>query len=226
MSRAVWLGELSYESARALQEGLVEERQRNRVGDSWLLVSHPPTITLGKRSSAADFPFGRERLEERGIRLVEVARGGGPTYHGPGQLVLYPVVQLEGRGVKQFVTEGLRMLSALAAHFGVRAEGLLDPAGLWVEGARAKLGAVGLKIERGVTNHGFSFNVNPALEIYDLFYPCSQRDAAVTSLARELGDRGPELRAVAEWAVELLEGESYFPVSKLGLGAISTYPGG
>lgn len=226
MSRALWLGELSYERARELQEGLVAERQRDAIGDSWILVSHPPTVTLGKRSSTADFPFGRARLEEAGVRLIEVARGGGPTYHGPGQLVLYPVVRLADRGVKQFVSEGLSLLCSLASHFGVRATGLLEPAGVWVDGGRAKLGAVGLKIERGVTNHGFSLNVNPALEVYDLFHPCSQRGAQVTSLERELGARCPKLRAVAEHAITLLERIPRSEAGKAELRVISTYPGG
>ncbi len=223
MSGAVWLGELSYAAARTLQEELVVKRQREEIGDTVLLLSHPPTITLGSRSSPADFPLGRAILEQRGISLIEVARGGGPTYHGPGQLVIYPVVKLAGRGVKQFVAAGLAKLAELAAQFGVRAEGALEPAGLWVSSPCAKLGAVGLKIERSVTNHGFSFNVDLPLDVYELFYPCSQRESAVTSLAQELGGEGPTIRTVAECAAELFD-PRIGPDPRKNLK--STYPGG
>ena len=233
---AVWLGELSYVTARALQEQLVNARQRDAIDDTVLILSHPPTITLGKRTTPADFPLGQGALAQRGVQLVEVERGGGPTYHGPGQLVIYPVVSLDGRGVKQFVERGLQTLAVLASCFGVQAQGELDPAGLWVSGARSghpaapkrKLGAVGLKIERGVTNHGFSFNVNVELEIYDLFRPCSLSGAAATSLAHELPGSCPELKVVAQRAVELF---SVWPSGRdIGAGESaerkSTYPAG
>jgi lipoate-protein ligase B len=180
-------GLVPYEEARQAQLRLQEERQRGAIADVLLLLEHPPVYTRGRRSSAEELPMGREWYELQGIEVRDTDRGGRVTYHGPGQLVAYPIVSLRpyGDDVLAYV-RGLErvMIEALAEH-GVEA-GLVDgKTGVWV-GAR-KIGSIGVHVSRGVTTHGLAVNVDNDLQPFKWIVPCGIEGVAMTSLSRELG---------------------------------------
>jgi len=183
------LGLVPYEEALALQRSLVEERRAGRIDDVLLLLEHPPVLTVGVRGDGgrSHILASSEELTARGIAVHETGRGGDVTYHGPGQVVGYPILDLSPhrRDVHRYVRDLEEVLIRVAADFGVvagRVEGLT---GVWV--GDEKLAAVGVRIARWVTSHGFAFNVNTELDDFKLIVPCGIADRGVTSLARLLG---------------------------------------
>lgn len=183
------LGRVPYDEALSLQQRLVEDRRAGRVGDLLLLLEHPPVITIGARREAG-MPHvlaTADVLAARGIDLVETGRGGDVTYHGPGQVVGYPIIDLrpDRRDVHRYVRDLEAVMIGAAADFGVEAVRVEGLTGAWV--ASDKLGAIGVRISRWITSHGFAFNVTTDLESFDLIVPCGIRDRGVTSLERLLG---------------------------------------
>ncbi len=180
-------GTVPYEEARAMQKRLEGARQRGEIADVLLLLEHPPVYTRGRRSTAAELPMGVEWYEAQGIEVRDSDRGGRVTYHGPGQLVVYPIVSLRpyGDDVHAYV-RGLEraMIAALAAH-GVEANLSEGETGVWV-GSR-KIGSIGVHVSRGVTTHGLAVNVNNDLQPFEWIVPCGIEGCQVTSLGRELG---------------------------------------
>jgi lipoyl(octanoyl) transferase len=180
-------GTVPYEEARAAQRQLAGRRQRDEVADVLLLLEHPPVYTRGRRSTPDELPMGVEWYEIQGIEVRDTDRGGRVTYHGPGQLVAYPIVSLAAYGddVHEYVRRLEKvMIGALAEH-GVEA-GLIDgQTGVWV-GDR-KIGSIGVHVSRGVTTHGLAVNVNNDLQPFEWIVPCGIEGCAVTSLGRELG---------------------------------------
>ena len=190
-----YLGRLGYQEAWDIQRALVEARHDSRIDDSLLLLEHPPTYTVGRRTEASHLLLPRERLEELGAAVIDVDRGGQATYHGPGQLVGYPIVGLRGWGGPLHYVRTLEaVLIGTLAHFGVQAGRIDGLTGVWV-GDR-KIAAIGVKISRGVTSHGFALNVTTDLSWFDHIIPCGIRDREVTSLQRALG-RSVSLEEVA-----------------------------
>jgi lipoyl(octanoyl) transferase len=212
---AHWLGRMRYADAHALQERLVDARikgpQRGGIGDTLLLLEHEPVVTLGRGAHAENILVSRDELSRRGIEVHETGRGGDVTYHGPGQLVAYPIFDLhpDRLDVRRYVRDLARVMIALASDHGVDAsfiEGDAKLVGVWVDeaspsrwpgdpreegGARkaAKLGAIGVRLSRWVTMHGFAFNVSTVLSGFDVIVPCGIAAYGVTSL-HKLG-RGP-----------------------------------
>lgn len=189
------LGVVSYADGLVRMDELAAARAEGLVPDTVLLLEHPPVITLGRSGKAEHVLVSRDELARRGVELFETGRGGDVTYHGPGQIVAYPIFDLspERRDVRRYVA-GLEetMIRAVAAH-GVAATRRKGYPGVWV-GAR-KIGAIGVRIRRWVTTHGLALNVATALEAFDLIVPCGIRDGGVTSLAQELG-RDPGIARV------------------------------
>ncbi|HST68106.1 MAG TPA: lipoyl(octanoyl) transferase LipB [Solirubrobacterales bacterium] len=180
-------GIVPYAEALELQRELAARRQREEIGDVLLLLQHPPVYTRGRRSKPEELPMGAAWYEAQGIEVLATDRGGLVTYHGPGQLVAYPIVQLRGYGddVHEYV-RGLErtMVAALAEH-GVRAGPIEGLTGVWV-GTR-KIGSIGLHVSRGVTTHGLAVNVNNDLQPFEWVVPCGIEGVSMTSLTRELG---------------------------------------
>lgn len=177
------LGRLSFEAAFARQESLADARRREVAGDTLLLVEHDPVYTLGRNADPGNVLASEADLLSRGIALVRTTRGGQVTYHGPGQLVGYPILRLatgRGRGVLWYVAQLEAVLIAVLARFGV--EGRTDPVnrGVWI--GQVKVAALGVRVAGGVTMHGFSLNVNVALQDYAGIVPCGIPDRGVTSL--------------------------------------------
>jgi lipoyl(octanoyl) transferase len=195
------LGRVSYAEALELQRTLVEDRRAGRVGDVLLLVEHPHVITLGTRreTARANVLVTPERLAALGVELHETGRGGDVTYHGPGQLVGYPILNLkpDRADVYDYVRNLESVMIRASARFGVAAGRIEGLTGAWVGGS--KIGAIGVRISRWITSHGFAYNVNTDLDYFNLIVPCGIRDHGVTSLARELGR--PVEMAEAEQAV-------------------------
>jgi lipoyl(octanoyl) transferase len=182
------LGFVSYGEALQMQRELVEARRAGRVPDLLLLLEHPPVITLGVRTrSSLEHVLGApDVLQERGVEIHETGRGGDVTYHGPGQLVGYPILDLrpDRCDVHQYVRDLEEVLIRACGDFGVRASRVPGLTGAWV--GADKVAAIGVRISRWITSHGFALNVSTDLSHFDLIVPCGIRGCGVTSLARVL----------------------------------------
>jgi lipoyl(octanoyl) transferase len=195
-------GLMRYREALELQRRLEALRQEERIADALVLLEHPPVYTRGRRSGPEELPMGVEWYEMQGIEVVDTDRGGRVTYHGPGQLVAYPIVSLRpyGDDVLEYVRGLERVaISALAA-FGVDATTIEGLTGIWVDRrddlrripseigpSAAKIGSIGVHVRRGVTTHGLAINVNNDLQPFEWVVPCGIEGCRVTSLGRELG---------------------------------------
>jgi lipoyl(octanoyl) transferase len=183
------LGLVPYEAALDLQRQLVEERKAQRIPDQLLLLQHPPVITLGVkvRDDRAHVLAGPDELARQGVELFETGRGGDVTFHGPGQLVGYPILDLnpDRRDVHRYVRDLEEVLIRVAASFGIVATRQPGLTGAWV--GNEKLAAIGVRIARWVTSHGFALNVAADLRHFNLIVPCGIADKGVTSLERLLG---------------------------------------
>ncbi|MEX1156961.1 MAG: lipoyl(octanoyl) transferase LipB, partial [Chloroflexota bacterium] len=181
------LGTVAYLPTWELQDELAEQRRSRRIGDRLLLVEHFAVYTIGRGGNEANLLATPERLREIGAEFHRIDRGGDITFHGPGQLVAYPIVELrDPLDLRRYVRSLEEAVIATAAAFGVEAhreDGLI---GIWVEGLR-KLAAIGVRVRRGVTTHGLALNVNTDLRWFAEMIPCGIADREVTSLARELG---------------------------------------
>ncbi len=181
------LGRVDYAEAHELQERLQRARIRGAIGDTLLLLEHPPVITLGRGAKAGNILLPRELLEARGFTVHEIGRGGDVTYHGPGQIVGYPILDLspDRKDVRRYVGDLEELMIRLAASYGLSARRIEKLNGTWIEDR--KIGAVGVRISRWVTMHGFAFNVTTDLSHFGVIVPCGITDKAVTSLKAELG---------------------------------------
>lgn len=190
------LGRVEYEDGLKLQELMGAARREGLVPDTLLLLEHPPVLTLGRAASPANILVPREALAARGVEVFETSRGGEVTYHGPGQLVGYPVFLLspDRQDVRKYVRNVEASLIAALASFGIRAGRIPRWPGVWLgeEGAgdARKIAAIGVHLSRWLTSHGFALNITTDLSAFGLIVPCGIREAGVTSMERELG-RGP-----------------------------------
>jgi lipoyl(octanoyl) transferase len=181
------LGTVPYRPTWELQDELAEQRRGRRIGDRLLLLEHFPVYTIGRGGDESNLLATPDRLRELGAELVRIDRGGDITFHGPGQLVAYPIVELaDPLDLRRYVRTLEAAVIATAARFGVEAAHLKGHPGIWVDGER-KLCAIGVRVKRGVTTHGLALNVNTDLRWFDEMIPCGIRGKGVTSLARELG---------------------------------------
>ena len=184
------LGRMDYMEALAIQERLMQQHQQEDMEQTLLLVEHPPVLTLGRRGEYGNILLPREELEAKGVGIYEVSRGGDVTYHGPGQLVGYPIMNLNrlGRDVKDFVWKVEEVfVRLLADQYGIAAyRDEKKYTGVWVD--NNKITAIGIAVKRWITMHGFAFNVNTDLEHFKWINPCGILDKGVTSLQRLLGE--------------------------------------
>ena len=183
------LGVVPYGDALALQRALVEERRADRIPDTLLLLQHPPVITLGVKAGAArtHIVATPERLAALGVEVHEAGRGGDVTYHGPGQVVGYPILDLrpDRCDVHRYVRDIEEVMIRVCGGYGVAAGRIAGLTGVWV--GEEKIGAIGIRISRWITSHGFAFNVTTDLEHFSLIVPCGIADRGVTSLERAAG---------------------------------------
>ena len=194
---AYWLGRVAYGAAHELQERVLRARIAQEIGDTILLLEHEPVITLGRGADASHVLLDEAQRGKRGIALHETGRGGDATYHGPGQLVAYPIVALHERGllVRPFVRALEAALVETCATLGVDAGRRDGHPGCWCDAngpSPRKIGALGLRVERGVTYHGIALNVTVDLADFELIDACGMPDVVSTSIARERGDLAAE----------------------------------
>ncbi len=181
------LGTVAYQPTWELQDELAEQRRARSIGDRLLLLEHFPVYTIGRGGNEANMLASGDRLRELGAELIRIDRGGDVTFHGPGQIVAYPVVELaDALNLRRYVRTLEAAIIATAAAFGVSGKRLPGHPGIWVAGER-KLAAIGVRVKRGVTTHGLALNVNTDLRWFDEMIPCGIPDKSVTSLSRELG---------------------------------------
>ena len=190
-------GRVEYGSAFAWQRATAEAVAAGRAAEAVALLEHPPVYTFGVRGKREHLLATPEALAARGAEIVDTDRGGDVTFHGPGQLVAYPILDVRGRklGAGGYVRRLEAAVVATLEAFGVRGERVAGRPGVWVGGE--KIAALGVRISRGVSRHGLALNVSTDLEWFDLIVPCGIVDAGVTSLERALGV-APEMRAVED----------------------------
>jgi lipoyl(octanoyl) transferase len=216
----VQLGRVDYGEGLRLQRTLVDLRKAGEIGDVLLLLEHAPVITLGRNARAANVLFSTDALAARGVEVFECDRGGDVTFHGPGQLVGYPIFDLRGYsssepsavssqleparpqrktlGAVDYVRRLEEVLIRSCADFGIPTRRVAGLTGAWTDAEpSAKIAAIGVHISRSVTSHGFALNVNTDLEYFDLIVPCGITEKAVTSMKQELG-REVDLDSVAQ----------------------------
>jgi lipoyl(octanoyl) transferase len=188
---SVWcarVGLRPYQEALALQKRLEAARQDERVPDVLVLLEHPPTYTRGRRSTPDELPMGEDWYRAQGIEVFDTDRGGRVTYHGPGQLVGYPVVSLRpyGDDVHGYIRRMERLVVSVLDSYGVGASTIEGLTGVWTAEPR-KIGSIGIHVSRGVTTHGFAINVNNDLQPFEWVVPCGIDHCRMTSVTRELG---------------------------------------
>ncbi len=216
MIAVLHLGTIDYGTALELQQSLVELRKQERIPDVLLLLEHPPVITFGRNASQKNLLASNELLKQRGVELFESNRGGDVTFHGPGQLVGYPIFDLRGfsprLGAVEFVRRMEEALIRTCGDLGIPCERICGLTGVWTQGTgsrqleqvdsqngspcsaasasesrdQRKIAAIGVHISRGITSHGFALNVTTDLDYFKLIVPCGISDRPVTSIAQEL----------------------------------------
>jgi lipoyl(octanoyl) transferase len=215
--QALWLGRAAYEPVHALQHELQEARKVGRISDTVLFVEHEPTITLGRGATPGDILASEASLAEAGVAVVSTGRGGEVTLHAPGQLVCYPILDLrpDRCDVRRYWKDLNRVMAGVAAEYGVQS-GVIDKyIGLWADAAEpsawhgveraqnpVKIGAIGVRISRWITMHGFALNLSTDLALFRLIVPCGITEFGVGSL-QSLTGLAPTVQSAAELAVPL-----------------------
>jgi lipoyl(octanoyl) transferase len=192
MIQVLHLGQIDYNTALELQKTLVDLRKREVIADTLLLLEHSPVITLGRNAKQKNIVATPELLVQKGVELVECDRGGDVTFHGPGQLVGYPIFDLRQLNPKIGVIEYVRRIEEVlmrsCGDLGISTVRVPGLTGVWtVDEPQAKIAAIGVHISRAVTSHGFALNVSTDLDYFKLIVPCGISDKPVTSMAKELG---------------------------------------
>lgn len=188
------IGPISYGEAFALQGRLQREQIEGRLGPVLLLVEHPPVITLGRRGSSNDVVAPAAVLRARGVTVTETDRGGQVTYHGPGQIVAYPLVRVEHLGLHEYMRLMEEAVIGTIARWGVEGYRVPGRTGVWV--GKEKICAMGIRVRRWWTTHGLALNVTTDLNHFGLIIPCGIRDRGVTSMAKLLGEACPSIEQV------------------------------
>ena len=192
-------GRMDYAEALDMQQRLAALRKQQRIGDVLILVEHPPVLTLGRNAHRENILASDEQLARRGVTLHEVNRGGDVTYHGPGQIVGYPILDLRGEfpnrrgphlGAVEYVRRLEEVLIRACGEYGVMTQRIAGRTGVWTFSGGSvpekKIAAIGVHISQGVTTHGFAWNITADLRDFDLIIPCGIRDRTVTSLEQEI----------------------------------------
>jgi lipoyl(octanoyl) transferase len=203
----IQLGTIDYATGLRLQQKLIELRKADKISDTLLLLEHTPVITLGRNADETNIIAPRDFLKQKGVEVFECDRGGDVTFHGPGQLVGYPIFDLraqtgeDGQRKTVYPVDYVRRveeaLIRTCADYGIVTERVKGMTGVWTvpgnidSGEQAKIAAIGVHISRAVTSHGFALNVNTDLDYFKLIVPCGIATKPVTSLERELGQQAP-----------------------------------
>ena len=214
----VTLGKMDYQEALDLQFKLLEKRQKGEINDTILIVEHPPVITLGRNAKRENVLFSDQYLKEHNVDIVEINRGGDVTYHGPGQIVGYPIVNIKEQklGIKDFVYKLEEMIiNLLKDNYDIEAKRDDINNGVWVDGE--KITAVGLAVKRWVTMHGFALNVSTDLSFFKLIVPCGIESREVTNIKKLIGEN-LNIENVIKYVIDYFISEfNYTEVANLDL---------
>ena len=199
-----------YRETLELQQRLVEQRRQNQIEDTVLLVEHRPVITLGVRQDANALLVEREKLAEKGIDVVEIRRGGGVTAHNPGQIVIYPILNLQELrlGVSEYIRTLEQIGIELLTMLGVKSQRRKGFPGLWVD--NRKIASIGVRVSRQITHHGMAININNDLSIFDYIVPCGLEDVEMASVLNETGKKH-SLQQVKSYLSQILNGHFKAP---------------
>ncbi len=194
------LGRISYGDAMKLMQERFEARLRGDVADAIFLLEHEPVLTLGRSADESNILIDRKRLAEQGVEVYHSGRGGDVTYHGPGQLVGYPVIELpkDRRDVRKYVHDIEELMIRVVAEYGIHGGRIDGKIGTWIDESR-KIGAIGVRLSKWVTSHGFALNVSTDMQGFELIIPCGLKDLGVTSIERESG-QAPSMKEVTDHA--------------------------
>lgn len=181
------LGIVDYREAHQLQKRLLQEHIEGRGSDTLLLLQHNPVITIGRSGSRSNILLSESALAAAGIEVCEIERGGDVTYHGPGQLIGYPIINLQHfrKDVHWYLRQLEEVIIRVLTEYGIAGERIEDYTGVWV--GNEKIAAIGISVRRWITYHGFAFNINPDMSHFQMITPCGITDKGVTSLERLLG---------------------------------------
>jgi len=198
------LGLCDYKDVLEKQHAMVEKRIAGEAGETFIFVEHPPTITLGARASANKLLLDAEAITAKGIELVSIRRGGGTTAHNPGQLVLYPIVNIKHLqlGVAEFIRGLEKVGIELLSRFGLNCQRRNGFPGLWI--GEKKIASIGVKIKKWTTYHGMAININNDLDIFDYIVPCGLDNVEMTSLKTQLG-KSVDMQNVKDELKNILE---------------------
>jgi len=197
------IGLVPYKKALELQIKLLDKRKKGEIGDILLLLEHPPTFTIGRKGNKKHLLINERYLSERGIHFEEISRGGDITFHGPGQLVGYPILDLnkKGRDLHRYLRGLEESIILVLEDFGIKANRIEGLTGVWVKGN--KIASIGVGVKRWITYHGFALNVNTNLSYFDMIVPCGIPDVRMTSIAGWLGNKeGISVEDVEEAVIE------------------------
>lgn len=194
-------GRVPYDKALELQLALLEKRKKDEIEDTLLLLEHPPTFTIGRRGDTGNLLAAEDALNKEGIRLEVISRGGDITFHGPGQLVGYPIMDLNnmGRDVHRYLRGLEDVIIKALENYGIKAGRIEGVTGVWVK--RHKIASIGVGVKRWITYHGFALNVNTDLTYFDKIVPCGIPGVKMTSIQRWLAQRDEVDMAEAEESV-------------------------
>jgi lipoyl(octanoyl) transferase len=211
------LGLIDYKKAWDLQNEIYNKRLHNEVNDTLLLLEHPHTYTLGKVAAKENLLSNDDQLKQLGISVYEIDRGGDITYHGPGQIVGYPIINLSewNEDTHKYLRGLEEVLMQTCSEYGLESERNSKFTGVWLKDR--KIAAIGIKVSRWITMHGFAFNVNTNLSYFDGIIPCGIKDKEVTSLSRELGkniDLNEVKKVITEKFKEIFGYDSFTELSK------------
>ncbi|MEM7007901.1 MAG: lipoyl(octanoyl) transferase LipB [Thermodesulfobacteriota bacterium] len=181
------IGLVAYKDALDLQMRLIEKRKNGEIGDTLLLLEHPPTFTIGRKGDKGHLLINEKYLSERGIHFEEISRGGDITFHGPGQVVGYPILDLnsKGRDLHKYLRGLEEFIVSVLAGYEIEANRIEGLTGVWVDGH--KIASIGVGVKRWITYHGFALNVNTDLSYFDMIVPCGIPDVKMTSVSGWLG---------------------------------------
>lgn len=199
--RVIRLGRMPYREAWAHQRALAEQRKADLIDDTLLCVEHDPVVTLGRDGRTDSLRLSPAEYAARGIELVESDRGGDATYHGPGQAVVYAIIDLKPdcKDIRKYVRRMEQAMIDTCADYGLAAARFDGEPGVWLRDPWRKIGAIGARVSRWVTHHGVAFNLRPDFDHFATIVPCGIADKAVTSLARELGEQAREIELGQVW---------------------------
>ena len=183
------LGMIDYKNALELQLSLLEKRKHGEIGDTILLLEHPPTYTIGRKGNIKNLLIDSANLKKRGIHFERVSRGGDITFHGPGQLVGYPIIDLNNfnRDVHRFLRKLEEAIILTLSEFGINGERIPELTGVWV--GEEKIASIGVGVKKWITYHGFALNVNTDLTYFDNIVACGIPKVEITSMERKLGTK-------------------------------------